>query len=270
MFWNCTYPSFTIHCTKEPVVNSSSTWHSIRQVKPNPTPRTRLPTHERMAVRTGIEFTTISGIATDKTAICALSHIVSTIQGHHFVPLCNWWWQRFTDLRCFLSPTCARGQRQYHFVAISIGSDLDAFLVQQVDATPEARVGRTPAIRVIDSFSSWIASYGIVFVPFWYATPRRCMGRRREDEGSCQYKRWVRRPWCHGSLFWVVLTAPNYFQLFNCKVIGGTTSRRLDGKCPTNDPMSRWRAILEPPLYTYMYPSAHSKNPASLLPVLTA
>ena len=226
-----------------------------------------LSAHESMSFRTGIILATSLWIATDKTSVGAFSHILST--GHHILPVYNWRGQRVTDVWCLRS-TSARGHRQHHLVAISIVLDLDAFLVEQVDATSEARVGRTPAIRVIDSFSSWIASYGIVFVPFWYATPRRCMGRRREDEGSCQYKRWVRRPWCHGSLFWVVLTAPNYFQLFNCKVIGGTTSRRLDGKCPTNDPMSRWRAILEPPLYTYMYPSAHSKNPASLLPVLTA
>lgn len=163
-----------------------------------------------MALGTATKFTTVAGIATDKAPIGALSHILST--GHHILPVYNWWGQRVTFVWRLCS-TSARDHRQYYLFAISVGFDLDAFLVEQVDATPEARVGRTPAVRVIDRFRPGIASDGIVLVPLWYATPCHSMGRCREDKNGCQDKGRARRSWCHPSSSWLPLTASTYFDL---------------------------------------------------------
>ena len=170
-----------------------------------------LSAQEGMAFRAGIKLATSTGIAADKASVGALPHILRT--GHHVLPVYNWWRQRVTDVWCLCS-TSARGRRQHHLVAISIGLDLDAFLVEQVDAAPEASVGRTPAVRVIDRFRSGIASDGIVLVSLWNAIPCHSMGRRGENKGGCQYKRWVRRPWCHGAFLWLIPLLRTTLMLF--------------------------------------------------------
>ena len=101
-----------------------------------------------------------------------------------------------------------RDHRQYHLVAISIGFDLDAFLVEQVDATAEARVRRTPAVRVIDRFRPGIASNGIVLVPLWYATPRHSIGKCHKDKNGYQDKRRERRSWRHGAVLGLLSLLP--------------------------------------------------------------
>eukprot|EP00563_Minutocellus_polymorphus_P012508 CAMPEP_0181075018 /NCGR_PEP_ID=MMETSP1070-20121207/29893_1 /TAXON_ID=265543 /ORGANISM="Minutocellus polymorphus, Strain NH13" /LENGTH=80 /DNA_ID=CAMNT_0023156137 /DNA_START=1201 /DNA_END=1439 /DNA_ORIENTATION=- len=71
--------------------------------------------------------------------------------------------------------------------------NLYALLVQQMYAAPEARVGRTPAVRVIYWFRLGIASDGIVLVPPGNAGPGNNTRRCPQHKSSCQEKGGVRR-----------------------------------------------------------------------------